>query len=256
MKKWLFIGGVALVIIIGVAIFGLFNLGPIIKTAVNTQGPKITQTDVRVDDVGVSLFSGQATLKGLLIGNPPGFSASEAIKVGSVFVNLDKKTLTQDPIVISKITVQNPEINYEHMAGTDNFQTILKNIKQSTGGKDSSPAGPDKGAKAGKKLLIRDFELSGGKVALSALPGQSVSVNLPDIHLQNLGGNQEGIQPERAVREVLAAISKRLQSPDVAAAVSQELKKLNLNVEGVNLESLSDKLKQGGGALKGLLNSK
>lgn len=56
MKKWIFIGlGVIVVVIAAVVIVGLSNLGPIIKHAVNTYGPKITKTQLSVDDVGVSI---------------------------------------------------------------------------------------------------------------------------------------------------------------------------------------------------------
>ena len=55
MKKFFLIGGVVVVIIIIVLVFGLSNLGPIIKKAVNTYGPQITKTDVSLDDVDISI---------------------------------------------------------------------------------------------------------------------------------------------------------------------------------------------------------
>jgi hypothetical protein len=69
MKKWIFIGlGVIVVVIAAVVIVGLSNLGPIIKHAVNTYGPKITKTQLSVDDVGVSIFSAEANIKKLFLG--------------------------------------------------------------------------------------------------------------------------------------------------------------------------------------------
>ena len=46
MKKLLLIGGVIIVIIIVALVIGVSKLGPIIKNAVNTYGPKLTKTDV------------------------------------------------------------------------------------------------------------------------------------------------------------------------------------------------------------------
>jgi hypothetical protein len=64
MKKWIFIGlGGILVILIVVVVVGLSRLGPIVKMAVNTYGPRITGTELKVGDVGISLFSGEASLK-------------------------------------------------------------------------------------------------------------------------------------------------------------------------------------------------
>ena len=57
MKKWIFIGlGTLAVVIIGVVVFGLSKIGPIVQSAVNTYGPGITKTEVRLGDVNVSLF--------------------------------------------------------------------------------------------------------------------------------------------------------------------------------------------------------
>jgi len=63
MKKWIYIGIGAVVVVIAVIIFGLSNLGPIIKRAVNSYGPQITKTELHVADVNVSLFSGEAKIK-------------------------------------------------------------------------------------------------------------------------------------------------------------------------------------------------
>ena len=63
MKKWVLIGIGLLVIVVIVLVVGISNLGPIIKKAVNTYGPKITKTEVRLGDVDVSLFSAKARLK-------------------------------------------------------------------------------------------------------------------------------------------------------------------------------------------------
>lgn len=58
MKKWILICVGVVVIIISVLIFGLKNLGPLIKNAINKYGPPITKTEVRLGGVSVSLFSG------------------------------------------------------------------------------------------------------------------------------------------------------------------------------------------------------
>ncbi|MGB2688757.1 MAG: hypothetical protein WBC36_07210, partial [Desulfobacterales bacterium] len=73
MKKWIYIGIGAIVVVIAIIIFGLSNLGPIIKQAVNSYGPEITKTELHVDDVGISIFSAEAKIKRFFLGNPTGF---------------------------------------------------------------------------------------------------------------------------------------------------------------------------------------
>ena len=83
--------GAAIVIAIIIAlVVGVSNLGPMTKSAVNSYGPGITQTTVSLDDVDISLFSAEAKLKGLLRGNPKGFSSPQAMKVGAIHVNVDE----------------------------------------------------------------------------------------------------------------------------------------------------------------------
>ena len=131
MKKWILIGiGAAVVVLIIVVVVGLSKLGPIVKTAINTYGPKITETELRVDDVGISLFSAEAKLKKFFLGNPKGFKSPSAMNVGSVFVDVDEGTITKDTIVINKVVVEGPEITYEKRAKTDNFQAILANTQK------------------------------------------------------------------------------------------------------------------------------
>jgi len=47
------------VVVVVFLVVGISNIGPIIKKAVNTYGPDITKTAVRLGDVDVSVFSGR-----------------------------------------------------------------------------------------------------------------------------------------------------------------------------------------------------
>ena len=167
MKKWILIGLGAIVVIVAIiVIVGLSNLGPIIKQAVNTYGPKITKTQLSVDDVSVSIFTAEAKIKKFFLGNPKGFKTPSAMKVGSVFLNVDEGSLQSDTIVIERIEVKSPEITYEKKGKIDNFNTILNNVKKSAGSgksskKESEKEGPE------KKIIIRNFDVTSGKVNLA-----------------------------------------------------------------------------------------
>jgi len=171
MKKWILIGGGAVVaVIIVVVIIIATNLGPMIKKAVNTYGPDITKTKVSLGDVDVSLFSGKATLKKLFLGNPKGFTSPFAMKVGSILVDIDEKSIAGDTIIIDRIEVVAPDISYEKIKGTDNFQTIMKNVTSSVGSEKQAAGKQQEKKKGGKKLLIKDFVVKGGKVNLTMAP--------------------------------------------------------------------------------------
>ena len=233
-RKWFIIAAVVFVIVIALILFGLSKIGPLIKAAVNTYGPQITKTDVRLGDVGVSLFSGEAHLKDFYLGNPKGFNAPQAMKVNSVYVKVDEKSLTKDTIVIDKIEIVRPEITYERAGATDNFQTILNNVKSATG-PAATPQKPGGEKGEGKKLLIRDFIVKDGKVNLTmtGLAGRTITASLPEIHLKDIGKSGGGATPAEAFREIFAALHKEITSPAVTDALKKSLKDLGLSAEAL-----------------------
>ncbi len=249
MKKLLVIGGAIVVILVVVLVVGVSNLGPIIKSAVNTYGPELTKTNVSLGDVDISIFSGEAELKDFHLGNPRGFKAPEAISVGSVYVDIDEGSLTGDTIIIDKIEVVAPEISYEKARGTDNFQTILNNVNKAVGADKSarsSAQGSEKES-GGKKILIRNFIVRDGKVNLtmSMLGGKGISADLPNIHLKDIGRKQDGVAPATAFKEIFAALYGKITSPAVTDTLNQGLKALGSNVQALG-ESATKSLQTAG----------
>ena len=250
MKKLILIGcALVVVVVAAIVFFGISNLGPIITQAVNTYGPKITQTDVQLGDAGVSLFSGEVKLEDFLLGNPKGFKAPQAMKVGSVYVDLDEKSLTGNPIVIDKIEVAAPEITYERAGRDDNFNALLRNVKKKSSSGQSGAGkqtGKDADAGGGKKLLIRSLIIKDGRVNLTAkvLAGQTITAELPYIELKDIGGQKEGVTPAKAFNLILAELYKQIQSPDVTGALSKGLEELGVTVKGVSLKGIDDQSKQ------------
>ncbi len=229
MKKWIFIGGGLVVIIVAVLVIGLSKLDRIIKSAVNTYGPGITKTEVRLDDVGVSLFSGEAKLKNFYLGNPKGFKSPQAMNVQAIYLDVNERSITSDTVMIDRIEVVGPEITYEKKSTTDNFKTILNNVKSTAAAGKSSKKQPGKEGE-GKKLVIRNFIVRDGKVDLTMLlPGGSnvrASASLPYIHLKDIGKKQGGALPEEAFKEVFAALYEKIVSPAVAGTLNKELEAL------------------------------
>lgn len=257
MKKWILIGFAVIVLAIAAAVvFGLSKIGPIIQSAVNNYGPGITKTEVKLGDVNVSLFSAKATLKDFYLGNPKGFKSPEAMKVGSILVDVDESSLTQDTIVIDRIEVLRPQITYERTSRTDNFQAILNNVTKGAaqGGKKSG-ASKSGSSSGNKKIIIRDFQLTGGQVNLAAsLLGQakSIGTQLPDIHLTNIGEKKGGVTAAEAFKMIFAELSKHINSPDVINVFSEQLKGLKLD-PGIIKGDTPKEIKEVGDKLKNLL---
>jgi uncharacterized protein involved in outer membrane biogenesis len=242
MKKWILIGLAAIIVIVVVVVYvGLSNLGPIIKKAVNTYGPKITKTELHVADVDVSILSAQAKIESFFLGNPKEFKSPSAIQVGSLFVKVDEKSLTGDPIIIERVEVKKPEIHYEKKGKTDNFKAILNNVKQSAASdKKSADTGKKEGG--GKKLIINDFVVTQGKVNLAmsvmGLGEREIAVDLPDIHLKDLGKKKGGASAAEISKEIFAALYGKITSPAVTDALNKELKSIGASLDSIGKNSL------------------
>jgi uncharacterized protein involved in outer membrane biogenesis len=224
MKKLIIGFSIAIVIlvILGVVAVGLF-LDTAVKRGVETVGPMLTKVEVKLDSVNLSLLSGGGKLKGLLVGNPSGYKTASAIQVGDASLAIAPSSIFSSKVVIRSINVQAPEITFETDLAGNNLSKIVANLQAATGGSSSSAGSADK--KAGKKLQVDDFLITGGKihVSVTALGGHSATVPLPEIHLTSLGQGPDGITAAELTKLVLQAVEK--EAVQAAASSVADLSK-------------------------------
>jgi hypothetical protein len=201
--------GLVVLFIAAVVIAG-FSLDGIVKRGIETIGPKLINVDIKLDKVGLSLFSGSGRVDGLVVGNPAGFKAPHAISVGRASLALSPGSLLSDKIVIKSIKVEAAEITYETGVGGSNLKKILANLNEATGGGGShtNAAPKPKDAGQGKKLEVDDFLLTGAKLHLSLAGIAGATVPLPAIHLTDLGKGDAGITSAELTKCVLAEIEQ------------------------------------------------
>src|SRR5215469_5641268 len=148
----------AVVILIVLAALALhFFLDGIIKSGVETLGPKLTGVNIKLDSVNLLLLTGSGTVKGLVVGNPEGFKSPSAMQVGSTSVALKPMSLLSDKIVIDSIRLLGPEITFETDLHKNNLSKLLDNIQAATGGGQENKTETPSGTKQVKKLQVNDF---------------------------------------------------------------------------------------------------
>src|SRR5689334_14412823 len=114
MKKLIIKIAVVVVVLIVLAVaVSIFYLGSIVKKGVETVGPTITKTEMKVKVVTVSLLSGHAKFSGMVIGNPEGYKSESAMKMGSVSATVQPSSVFSDKIVVKSINIEGPEITFE-----------------------------------------------------------------------------------------------------------------------------------------------
>jgi hypothetical protein len=210
-----------LIVLVVLAVLGSYLfLGVIIKKGVETVGPKITKTDVKLNSVTLSFLSGSGKMKGFVVGNPQGFKTPAAISVGTANLALEPRSLFADKVIVKDISVDAPEITFETDLTAVNLKKILSNIEETTGGGGEKPASPQtnqpapsQSAEAGKKLQVDNFLIKNAKVHVSVnapvIGQQSANVTIPEIHLTNMGTNADGITAGELSKQVLSAIVEK-----------------------------------------------
>jgi uncharacterized protein involved in outer membrane biogenesis len=203
-----------LILVFGVIGAGVVSLalGKFVKAAVEAAGPRVLGAPVTLGLATISPWTGRGTLRGLVIGNPQGFKTPNAVKVGAVEVTLRLSSLLTDMIVVDRVVVRDPEVVWEMGSEGSNLTRLQRNAEASAaklGG--SSPAPAAKPAKPGRSLLIRELEITGGKVGLAATAfgDGTLSAPLPPVRLTNLGG--EGRSPSEAAAEAMRAVTSAAQ---------------------------------------------
>ena len=204
---------IVLAVLIFVAVIAVgFFLGNIVKAGMETVGPKITQVPIKVDAVNLSLLTGSARVKGLVVGNPEGYKTPQAISVGSAAVGVNPFSVLSDKIVVRSVRVEAAEITFEgNPFSGNNLSAIMKNVNAATKGGGSEPtnAAAKSAGQAGQKIEVDDFLITGAMVhvSLSAMGGKEMTLPLPDIHLTNLGKDKDGITAADLTRRMLDAIT-------------------------------------------------
>jgi uncharacterized protein involved in outer membrane biogenesis len=248
LKKMFWGAVIALVVlvVVGLIIAGTF-LGDIVKRGVETVGPKITQVSVKLDEVQLSLWTGSAEVKGLVVGNPDGYQTPQAISAGLIAVGVNPLSVLSDKIVVRSLHVESPEITFEGGLGGNNLSKIMDNVNTAaknaaqTGGTISTNATTQ--AKPAKKFEVDDLLITGAKVHVNLTDPveKEMTLSLPPIHLTDLGQNADGITAAELTRSVLDVIVTATVKAVSEAGINKGAEKL-IKAAGKNMDAGTSKI--------------
>lgn len=229
MKKILLsLVAVVVVLFIGALGYLYFSLNSLVKKAVETVGPTITRTDVRLASARLSPFSGSGSLNGFVIGNPEGYKGPFALKLGSIAVSVDKETLLKDPIVVNSVIIRGPEIALIGTPSGNNLGKLMQNIQSSGSCSKTKEEKPAKEASS-KKFVIKEVVISGTKLHLAASAlDQKVSqtLSVPDIRLQNIGTAGKGISARDVAMQIITPLINAAVKEGINSLAKQGLQQL------------------------------
>lgn len=240
MKKKVLIGvgGVLLVLIVFIWQV-VANLDSIVAGVIEDVGTETLKTKVSVAGVSIDLKAGKASIAGLTIANPDGFSNANLFDLEGIEIDLDIQSMSGDVLVIESIRINNPRIVFEGTAsGGSNMQTLLDNM-------DSAPQGEGDAAQGdASKMIIERFEFSGAVVnATSELkPGEQLELKLPTITMTGIGRSEGGVTAEVAIEQITNKLLNAVIESALKAGVNKALEEKKKGF----MDKLTKKLKGDG----------
>lgn len=203
--------GTAALILVGTLIVAL-TLEWVIKSGVESVGPRMTQTAVTLESMEISPFSGTGSINGLHLGNPEGYTTEFAIKLDRALLHIDPTSLWSDKVIVETFQMDAPEITFEGNRSENNLGKILENVADYVGELSEH--------QFTGKLQVNHFRLSGGKVhlRLSMFGKQTITLSAPEIELRDLGTGPDGITSTELTQLIIKKISSKLGMLTTAAA--------------------------------------
>lgn len=229
---------IILLLICGGALWFLANgsLNDFIKTQIEVEGSKVTSQQVNVTSVEMKLMEGAGIINGFSLTNPSKYKYKHAFSFDTVVLDINVKSLTQDPIVIDEITINNPQAFVELTSnGSANLKDILDQIEKNL---PKSNEEPEKETSSNEpnirvtKLTLAKTSLS---LDLSALGNKEHQLTLRDINLTNIGGSsglpasQLGAVIAQEALESIWSQAKKEQKKKIKDKITSKLKEKALD---------------------------
>ncbi len=224
MKKLLVILLIVLIAISGLLFFLKDNLDEIVREIIVTSVSDATQTNVSLAQVKLNLKEGVGVLNNYQQGNPEGFQTKYAFRFDQAELDIDVGTILDDVVIIERVFINHADIVYEFNDGKTNFVELKKNIDKNTKKKNSDQknnpvvdqektSSSQSKTQQSKKIIIRSFEMINTEVeaAMPFASSQTLSVQLPNIKLSNIGAKENGLLADELMKVFIDAMEKDLK---------------------------------------------
>lgn len=174
-----------------------FSLDYLVKSGIESTGTEMMQTQVTVESVSISPFSGSGTIEGLRVKNPEGFESDYAIVIESFDMSLNVASILSDTIIVNEIEIDQPALSVIQKVPENNLRMLMNNLDESMGEESASSTG----------MIIEHLIVKNGQVSVTPNIGgeRSAVVKMGNIELQNVG-KQGSSSTAKVIREVASRI--------------------------------------------------
>lgn len=230
-----------LVLIAGIILWQvLSNLDSIVADVIENVGSDVVSTEVAVSNVEIDLKGGKATISGLTIENPEGFSNKYIFSMDDVAVDIELSSLGKSPIVINEILIRQPKVFFEvDKNNVSNMDVLLKNMEKEDSPEEKKEEAEGDGREI--KFIIKKFRFDGGNLSVQNVvePDKNIDQKLPVITMDNLGAAKGGATGKEIASEMISSLASQVAKAAIRARVDKTVEKEKEKL----MDKASDKLK-------------
>jgi uncharacterized protein involved in outer membrane biogenesis len=190
------------------------SLDLVVKWALEHYGPDIAGVPVKVREVQISPLDGRGAIRGLEIGNPAGFTAPRAARLGEIRVAVDPRTVARDVVHVHELAIEAPQLTFERGSKASNLDAIQEHIqayvKRSVPVDEVRPGGAR--SSGARRYVIDRISIKGARVTMTTagLKGQGLQFDIPEIELRDLGKSRGGLTAGEASAQVASVLQNRI----------------------------------------------
>jgi hypothetical protein len=190
-----------LAVVVAVALL-VMNTDALVKDAIETVAGQQLGVPVHVRRAHIAFRQGAGRIEGLTIANPGGFEGDDAMSIEAINIAFDVTASTTKVVVIKRIDVTGADVRtVATAAGSTNFGVLLDNLKRNAGNRGTGTTN--------LKLIIDRFDFTSA-TASARLPllDHPQPIEMPDVHVTDIGRRSGGVPVAEAARALLSPIVK------------------------------------------------
>lgn len=238
----------AIVLLLLVVAGGLYylysNMDRLAKQQIEISGTEAMGTAVTVDEVVIDLPTGSASIRGLRVANPEGYSAGSMLGFAELNLVLDITNLSRHRIGIQSIVARNPHVLYEMQGNVSNLDVIHSRLAGGNPSAETSVNSADDILLDITRINIQEI----GATLSSPLLSAPVEVSLGDIILLDLSGT-----PDQIAQQIMGPVMAQLSNNAARALLSKRAGNLRddvLEQVDASLEAAGETLRETGANIR------
>lgn len=191
-------------LLIVAGIFLYINFGNLAKNAAERIASNSLGVPVSISSLSFSLKEKKATMRGIKIGNPPGFKKSHIIVARQINIGLN--TASKELIDFKDVQVDGTVVNLEVTEKGTNLNALKKLASQK---KQKQSVGSKK-----VRVIVRQMVINQSTInpSITLLNRDIGSINLPPVRISGIGNNSNGALAQDAVEQIVLQYLKAAET--------------------------------------------